>query len=126
MNNDTIDNFTNPLYATSGQATPIANGLDARHNKVDQVVAWMGERVEMRFYAPGARVPSVRQLAERLSVSRFTIVHAYDKLVAAGVLVSRAGSGFYVASTMSEKQAPLPNESTTKELTPSADPSHRC
>ena len=95
MTNDTISHglgaMNDPLTATT------SSGLDTRFNKVDQVVAWMTERVDMRFYAPGARVPSVRQLAERLDVSRFTIVHAYDKLVAAGVLVSRAGSGFYVA-----------------------------
>lgn len=98
MNDDTI--FQNTAAVADAQTASTNSGLDTRFNKVDQVVAWMGERIDMRFYAPGARVPSVRQLAERLAVSRFTIVHAYDKLVAAGVLISRAGSGFYVAQSV--------------------------
>lgn len=103
MNDDTILND----YAVTAtpKAVTTTSGLDTRFNKVDQVVSWMGERIDMRFYAPGARVPSVRQLAERLDVSRFTIVHAYDKLVAAGVLISRAGSGFYVAQSREKTQS---------------------
>ncbi len=76
------------------------SALDPRFNKVDAVVAWLNERIEMRFYAPGARVPSVRQLADKLGVSRFTVVNAYEKMVAAGTLTSRAGSGFYVAQAI--------------------------
>ncbi|TDR31988.1 PLP-dependent aminotransferase family protein [Hydromonas duriensis] len=117
MNNDTILNTGATGQDDLGIQPITSKGLEAGFNKVDQVVAWMGERVDMRFYAPGARVPSVRQLAERLGVSRFTIVHAYDKLVAAGVLVSRAGSGFYVASTSSElsKRAPETDAPTEKD-----------
>ena len=119
MNNDTIYNETafNQGLAQGGVShnTSTTNGLDTRFNKVDQVVAWMGDRIDMRFYAPGARVPSVRQLAERLNVSRFTIVHAYDKLVAAGVLVSRAGSGFYVASSAGEKITAAPKADALNE-----------
>lgn len=42
------------------------------------------------------RLPSVRDLAEEAGVSRFTVVQAYDKLVAQGLIESRRGSGFYV------------------------------
>jgi DNA-binding transcriptional MocR family regulator len=91
--------------------------LDARFNKVDQVVTWLNERVALRFYAPGARVPSVRALADKLSVSRFTVVHAYDKLVASGVLISRAGSGFYVA----QAAKPQTTERTQAQLASNVD-----
>src|SRR5262249_28263124 len=40
---------------------------------------------------------SIRELARRQGVSRYTAVAAYDRLVAAGYLESRPGSGFYVA-----------------------------
>ena len=90
---DTTD--TAPAGLVSLAMSPSA--LDPRFNKVDAVVAWLTERIEMRFYAPSARVPSVRQLADKLEVSRFTVVNAYEKMVASGVLSSRAGSGFYVA-----------------------------
>ncbi len=75
--------------------------------KVDAVAAWLNERIDLRLYAPGSRVPSVRRLADKLGVSRFTVVHAYEKLVAEGVLVSRAGSGFYVAQSTRLTQAAM-------------------
>lgn len=45
---------------------------------------------------PGIRLPSTRDLASQLDVSRNTIVYALDHLVAEGYLISRTGSGFYV------------------------------
>lgn len=95
MSNDTILKSILPYTHTLSET----KGLDVRFNKVDQVVNWLMELVNMRFYAPGARVPSVRALADKLAVSRFTVVHAYDKLVATGVLISKAGSGFYVVQS---------------------------
>lgn len=45
----------------------------------------------------GARLPAERQLAAALSVSRMTVVAAYDQLRSAGVVESRQGSGTRVA-----------------------------
>ncbi|WP_448955764.1 aminotransferase-like domain-containing protein [Labrys neptuniae] len=47
--------------------------------------------------APGARLPSIRRLAQQQAVSKSTVVEAYDRLVAQGVVESRPGSGFYAA-----------------------------
>ncbi|HHJ36263.1 MAG TPA: PLP-dependent aminotransferase family protein, partial [Gammaproteobacteria bacterium] len=41
-------------------------------------------------------IPSIRHFSTMHEVSRFTSVQAYDRLVAAGYLESRPGSGFYV------------------------------
>ncbi|MBB6250431.1 PLP-dependent aminotransferase family protein [Nitrospirillum iridis] len=60
-------------------------------------------RVDGRLLPPGARAPSIRDLAQRLGVSKSTVVEAYDRLVAEGVLAARPGSGFYVA----KRVAPL-------------------
>ena len=46
---------------------------------------------------PGRRLPSSRQLARQVGVSRNTISLAYDALLAAGHLVSRPRSGIFVA-----------------------------
>ena len=43
-------------------------------------------------------MPSIRSFAQDHRVSRFTVVQAYDRLVAMGYLHSRQGSGFYVLS----------------------------
>jgi GntR family transcriptional regulator/MocR family aminotransferase len=44
----------------------------------------------------GERLPSTRELADQLNVSRKTVVLAYDMLLAEGIIVSRLGSGTYV------------------------------
>jgi len=46
---------------------------------------------------PGERLPSIRQQAERLHVAKNTIVEAYDRLAADGVIAAKRGSGFYVS-----------------------------
>ena len=63
---------------------------------VEQLVQWARRRIEERVFRPGMRMPSIRKLAEEKGVSRFTVVEAYERLVAQGYLDSRRGSGFYV------------------------------
>jgi DNA-binding transcriptional MocR family regulator len=65
---------------------------------VEQLVAGVRQHIEARLLRSGARLPSIRAMAERLSVSRFTVIEAYDRLVASGHIESRRGSGFYVAT----------------------------
>jgi DNA-binding transcriptional MocR family regulator len=55
-------------------------------------------RISNRTLAAGAKVPSIRGLADTLRVSKSTVVEAYDRLAAEGVIQSRRGSGFYVTS----------------------------
>ena len=45
---------------------------------------------------PGTALPSERELAEQLELSRMTVRHAFEELVAAGLLEQRQGSGTYV------------------------------
>lgn len=47
---------------------------------------------------PGRKLPSSRQLAEQVGVSRNTVTLAYDALLAEGHLVSRPRSGIFVAN----------------------------
>lgn len=63
---------------------------------VDQIVQTIEARIDDKLLRAGARMPSIRQYAEANGVSRFTVVEAYDRLVAKGYLESRRGSGFYV------------------------------
>jgi DNA-binding transcriptional MocR family regulator len=64
---------------------------------VDQIVSGVRAQIDDRLLRPGMRLPPIRSLAESHSVSRFTVVEAYDRLVALGYVQSRRGSGFYVA-----------------------------
>ncbi|WDZ97734.1 PLP-dependent aminotransferase family protein [Herbaspirillum sp. WKF16] len=63
---------------------------------VEQIVRGIRSRIDDKLLRTGARMPSIRQFADTHAVSRFTVVEAYDRLVAQGFLESRRGSGFYV------------------------------
>lgn len=64
---------------------------------VEQVMAVVRKQIASRQAAPGTRLPSIRALSQKTRVSKSTVVDAYDRLVAEGVIHSRRGSGFYVA-----------------------------
>jgi DNA-binding transcriptional MocR family regulator len=63
---------------------------------VERIVAWYAQRIDDRVIRPGSKVASIRQFSLEQQVSRFTVVEAYDRLIARGYLESRRGSGFYV------------------------------
>ncbi|CAG9170391.1 aminotransferase-like domain-containing protein [Cupriavidus pampae] len=70
-------------------------GVPLTEQIVNSVRTWIGTR-EAR---PGAKLPSIRQLAADHGISRFPVIEAYDRLVSQGLLDSRQGSGFYVADS---------------------------
>src|ERR1700754_4881571 len=63
--------------------------------RIELAMAAIRQRIAV---APGVRLPSIRRLAEQQNVSKTTIVEAYDRLVAEGEVVARAGSGFFAAT----------------------------
>jgi DNA-binding transcriptional MocR family regulator len=77
---------------------------------VDQIVAGIRRQIEERHLRPGTRLPSIRNFAETYDVSRFTVVEAYDRLVAMGYLASRRGAGFYTASAHAQAEHPAPSD----------------
>ena len=77
-----------PIRLDSANALPLT----------DQIVAAVRAQIDDRVLRPGMRLPPIRRFAEEQAVSRFTVVEAYDRLVAQGYLVSRRGAGFYVAA----------------------------
>ena len=86
--------------------------------KVAMVVSTIRQRISGRSLVPGAKLPSVRSLAATLKVSTSTIVDAYDRLAAEGVITSRPGSGFYVAN----QTAPLSLAQIGPKLDRAVDP----
>ncbi|WP_080437741.1 PLP-dependent aminotransferase family protein [Burkholderia ubonensis] len=65
--------------------------------RVETVMDTLRARIASRALMPGARVPSIRTMADALRVSKSTVVDAYERLAGEGVLVARRGSGFYVS-----------------------------
>lgn len=64
----------------------------------DQIVSGIKRQIDDRHLRPGTKLPSIRTFADTQSVSRFTVVEAYDRLVAMGYLQSRRGAGFYTVA----------------------------
>lgn len=62
-----------------------------------QIEEGLHRLVLSRKLAPGAVVPSVRDLARDLRVNPATVAKAFQKLVEAGVLATRRGEGTFVA-----------------------------
>jgi DNA-binding transcriptional MocR family regulator len=75
-------------FATAAQASTLP--------LVETITTFVRARIDDRALRAGMRMPSIRQFAADHGVSRFTVVEAYDRLVAQGHLESRRGSGFYV------------------------------
>jgi len=73
-------------------------------SRIDHVMAFVRARISSRSLVAGARLPSVRALAKSSDVSVSTVVEAYNRLVAEGAIVSRPGSGFYVAAQLAPMQ----------------------
>ncbi|NBX21636.1 MAG: PLP-dependent aminotransferase family protein, partial [Betaproteobacteria bacterium] len=63
---------------------------------VSQIVDGLRGLIAGQVLKPGTKLPSIRAFAVAHNVSVFTVVEAYDRLVAQGWLVSRAHSGFFV------------------------------
>jgi DNA-binding transcriptional MocR family regulator len=74
---------------------------------VDQIVERITRLIRHGQLPEGTRVPSIRKLAKLIGVSPFTVVDAYDRLVARGVLESRAGRGFFVAKRRAMPALPV-------------------
>lgn len=66
-------------------------------NKVDRIVDTLASDIASGALPPGRRLPSIRRAAEDLEVSKNTVVEAYDRLAAQGLVRAVHGSGFYVA-----------------------------
>jgi DNA-binding transcriptional MocR family regulator len=67
---------------------------------IGQVIATVKQRIAGRILTPGAQLPSIRSLAQTLNISKSTIVEAYERLAAEGIIRSRPGAGFYVAGNL--------------------------
>lgn len=70
--------------------------LNPNLTKTAAVAEWIQQRIDWQIYQPNQRVPSVRKLAKLLNISSFTVVQAYEQLVATSVLIAKPSSGYYV------------------------------
>jgi len=67
-----------------------------------QIYAQLRTAILAQDLRPGTKLPSTRQLAAQLSVSRSAVVSAYEQLLAEGYATGKVGSGSYVSSDLPE------------------------
>jgi len=72
---------------------------DEEYTRTGEVMAAIRSKIAGRTLASGDRLPSIRGFAAAMGVSPSTVVEAYDRLAAEGLIRARRGSGFYVART---------------------------
>ena len=80
---------------------------------VAQIVQGLSQCILSRRWRPGSRTPSIREFARTHGVSTSTVVEAYDRLVAAGLLAARRGAGFFVTEPARGEVRPVPNLAKT-------------
>ena len=74
--------------------------LNDREPLSRQIYLWFRQAILRRVMVGAERLPSTRELAEQLHVSRTVVVLAYEQLLAEGFVVGRTGSGTYVADVL--------------------------
>jgi DNA-binding transcriptional MocR family regulator len=79
---------------------------DAGTTLAEQLAARLAERIGQRLLPPGTRLPSVRESARRHALSPSTVVAAYDRLQALGLVEARKQRGFYVREQRASRSAP--------------------
>jgi GntR family transcriptional regulator len=76
-----------PIQIATGDPRPIGR----------QIVDAVRMRIATGELQPGAQLPSVRGLAQQLTINPNTVAKAYAELTAEGWLEARQGLGLYVA-----------------------------
>ena len=92
---------------------PLSRGGNPLHK---QIYAGLRSAVLSGKLAPAARLPSTRDLAEQLRVSRAVVLEAYDQLLAEGFVTGRSGSGTYVAEALSSSRLVRPKKTAKLRL----------
>jgi DNA-binding transcriptional MocR family regulator len=70
--------------------------MSGQVTRTGEVMAAIRAKVASRGLASGDRLPSIRSFAATMNVAPSTVVEAYDRLAAEGLIRARRGSGFYV------------------------------
>src|ERR1700736_1497515 len=97
----TSSSFLPPIPLDSGSATPMYR----------QLSEWFRRAILDHRLKPGQRLPSTRQLAKELAVSRIPVLAAYEQLLAEGYLETFLGAGTCVARS-------IPQETSSSVLKP--------
>lgn len=77
-------------------------------SKIEWIIDGVLQRVQRGTLQAGDRLRSIREEAAAMGVAKNTVVEAYLRLVAQGVLTVRAGAGYYVARSSPPHRKAVP------------------
>lgn len=86
--------------AVRGSLLPLAVDRDSAVPLQRQIYDDLRRLILDRRLAPATRLPSTRELARELAVSRNTVLAAFEQLLAEGYLSGRRGAGTYVSAEL--------------------------
>lgn len=92
--------------------------LEGRHGLAGQIYRQLRAGVVEGKLAPGERLPSTRELAIRLGVSRKTTLDVFERLIAEGYLRTRTGDGTFVADEMTRLSPPPAHPAAMQSANP--------
>ncbi len=77
---------------------------------VAQTIRDITDKIAQDLLLAGSKLPSIRQQARLRGVSTFTVVDAYERLVAQGIIRSEQGKGYFVTQHHSPKTPARPTQ----------------
>lgn len=80
-----------------------------------QVKNYIMDRIKSEEFAVGAKIPTERELAQKLGISRNTVSAAYKELLLEGVLEARQGRGTFVKQVSDELDSTSTEFSGTRQ-----------
>src|SRR5438093_13712709 len=90
----------------------------ARPTLQDQLARQIRERIRSGELAPGDPLPSTRDLASELKLSRNTAVYAYERLISEGYLESASRAGIFVSRSITMPRDPKPKKAPARSPAP--------
>src|SRR5581483_5014423 len=83
----------------------------------DQLAEQINDLIRSGTLRAGEKVPSVRRLSRQQGVSISTVLQAYQRLEASGVIEARPQSGYYVRRRRPAVREPEPSRPPRRALT---------
>ncbi|WP_028302154.1 PLP-dependent aminotransferase family protein [Oceanospirillum beijerinckii] len=82
-----------------------------REYRYQKLEKWLLKGLQEQRWPPGERLPSIRDLCEQQQISKATVLHAYQRLEALGLIESRPKAGYFVLKP--GKETPKPRTTAT-------------
>jgi GntR family transcriptional regulator/MocR family aminotransferase len=104
LRGDRYDHYSDGMKKVASGFSPLI-AVDRRDRKPLHLQIYEGYRraILRRNLSAGQQVPSSRQLALELKVSRIPVLNAYAQLLAEGYFEARTGAGTFVSSSLAER-----------------------